>query len=225
MKIAIFRKLAPAAALLGLLLLFSAERANAVAVTYTFEQFTDAPTFPPPGGPIVNFTPLLNVAPDSGPASFQANFTSSPNPAAFAILNFQPNPLLLGNGLFQLPGLGGNNTLTITLNEPVVSVSLDFGTRLPATLEFISLSGSTSVLSTPQLGGPPSPSNLGGILTFSNDVPFSTFSLRTDTSSEFGIDNLTLRTVPDTSSTLSLSAVAALFLFGYHRFRRERMAA
>ncbi len=61
MKIAIFRKFAPAAALLGLLLIFSAERADAVTVTYTFEQFTDAPTFPPLGGPIVNFTPLLVV--------------------------------------------------------------------------------------------------------------------------------------------------------------------
>ncbi len=220
MKIAIFRKLAPAATLLGLVLLFSAERANAVTVTYTFEQFTDAPTFPPLGGPIVNFTPLLNVAPDSGPASFQANFTSSPNPAGFAVLNFQPNLLLSGNGLFT--SVAGN-TLTITLNEPVVSVSLDFSTRLAATLEFTSLSGSTSVISTSQ------GANLGGILTFSSAVPFSTFNLSTDTMtaipSDFGIDNLTLRTIPDTSSTLTLSAVAALFVFGYHRFRRERMAA
>lgn len=218
-----FVRLAAPAAVALALLLSSAERANADIVTYTFEQFTA----PPIGGSPAPTTPLLNIAPESGPSSFQANFLSSPNFNAFFVFNFQPTFSFSGNGLFEFPDNGfgvSGNALTITLNQAVSSVSLVFGTELAGTLQFTSPSGNTSVTSTHQ-GGPDPNFDLGGNLAFSSSTPFSTFSLTTGPGGTlFGIDNLTVDTVPETSS-LILSAIGLVFVVGYHWLRRRRIAA
>lgn len=206
------------------LLLVTAGQTQAVSVTYTFEQFGA-------GG---QTTPLLNVAPDSGPPSFTASFTSSPNPAGFGVFNFQPNGLFSGNSLAE-PGGGAGNTLTVSLNMAITSVSLVFATNSFSgfnSLFFFSSSGTTSVASTSQSGGAGFD---GGVLTFSSSTAFTSFSLNAlgDGKSpipEFAIDNLVMEfangvSVPEGGSTLAMGAVAALVLIGFHRLRAIRFAA
>ena len=74
------------------LLAVSGGAARAQSATYTFEApvFTAGQT-----------TPLLNVAPNSGDASFRASFTSAPTAGGFQVSSFVPNPLFSGNGLFD----------------------------------------------------------------------------------------------------------------------------
>lgn len=179
---------------------------SAQTVTYTFEQFGV-------GG---QATPLINVSPDSGTASFNASFTSAPNPGAFVVIPFAANALFSGNSLTQSLGQAGN-VLTVTLNMAVNSVSLVFGTNGTGTLTFACAAGTVSVASTPQGGF-----FLGGTLAFSSATPFNAFTLTTGSAPEFAIDNLTMRIaapvgVPDGGSTLALAGVAALLILSAHR--------
>jgi hypothetical protein len=184
--------------------------ADATSITYNFEQFAE-----------LTSTPILNASPDIGPASFQASFTSTPNANSFSVFNFQPNQLFSGNSLANLAGFTGQ-TLTITLNMPVTSVSLSFGIIEPGTLFFNSLSGSSSMAATPQTGFP------GGIFTFSSATPFNLFTLTAD-GPEFAIGNLLMNTangtsVPELSSTFLLLTLAALPVLGLSRLRRNQLS-
>lgn len=188
-----------------------APSATAAPILYTFEQF----------GAVLQ-TPLLSVAPDSGPSSFLASFTSAPAATGFLVAPFQANGLFSGNSLFEPLGSLGN-TLTVTVNQAIFSISLVFATNGPGTLNFGSPVGSTSVTSTSQGGGNGFP---GGTLTFSSATPFLTFGLNAGASPEFAIDNLSLDLAPTAvpePSTLILCGVG--LVAGLRRVRRSQRRA
>lgn len=202
--------------LIALGLFASGATIRAQSVTYTFEQF----------GFTVPSTPLVNVAPDSGPSSFRANFTSAPNATAFQVVPFQPNGLFSGNSLAEPTGTTGN-VLTVTLNTAVNLVNLVFATNGPGSLTFASAAGTITVTSTPQSGGA---GFQGGILSFSSATAFTSFTLTAGTGPEFAIDNLTMRIaapagVPDGGSTLAMIGGCALLLLAAHRRPTQRHAA
>jgi hypothetical protein len=200
--------------LAAVFLFFLTNNAGAVPVTYNFEQF--GASAPP--------TPLLTLAPDIGPAAFQASFTSTPNAAGFNIVNGPINQLFSGNCLLEFQGNGGN-TLNVSLNMLVTSISVAFAYDTFGgghNFLFNSSSGSTSMAASVQNGFD------GGILTFTSVTPFSSFTLRDSLASEFAIDNLVMETsgqsVPEPSSTFLLLALAALPLLGLHRLRRNQLS-
>ena len=65
-------------------------------------------------------TPLLSLAPDVGPGSFLASFTSSPSPNAFQITSTSVSPSFSGLSLIDVsyPPTSAS-TLTITLNKAI----------------------------------------------------------------------------------------------------------
>jgi hypothetical protein len=192
--------------LLGLFA-WAVPQSQAAFVTYTFEspEFTAG-----------QFTPLLNKAPNVGSSAFRADFTSSPNSGGFQILNFQPNSLFSGNSLVA-PG-GSFDTLTITVNTPVQSVSFDFGMNLsptgnPGQMRLISPVGTQN-----QNGGNVGGSFQGGTLTFNSATPFTTFQLQAFNSAgnrvEFAIDDLTLTLAEPTAVPVPGSIVLAFMGLG-----------
>lgn len=207
------KRFVPYAAVLGLLVGASGQ-VRAETIVYTFEP----PRFTP-----LQFTPLLNVAPNSGPSTVLASFTSAPNPFAFQVAPFLANGLFSGNSLVEPLGVTGN-TLSIALNQPAIAVALVFATNGPGSLQLTSPVGGTTVTSTPQSGGAGFP---GGTLSFSSATPFSTFSLAALPPAggrlpEFAIDNLTLTPIPE-PSTLVMGVTGALIGLGY-TWRRRRAA-
>jgi hypothetical protein len=190
----------------------SSVEASPIAL-YTFEQFSG-----------LAFTPLVNVAPDSGPAGFLATFTSSPAPTGFAVNPFQANGLFSGVSLIE-PAFVVGNTLSVTLNQPIFSVTTAFATNGPGALTFGSSVGGISVVSTPQSGGASFP---GGTLTFSSLVGFTSFTLSAGASPEFAIDNLQLdlgpppSEVPEPSTLVLLGIGAAGAVARRRRMNRRR---
>lgn len=194
-----------AAGIIGCVVFVTAQSAHAVSVTYTFEQFN-----------LGTLTPIVAASPDSGPASFQATFTSAPT-----VQDFQIGPVML-NGLFSGKNLAEgtsavSDTLAVSLNMPITSVSLVFATNSVGgsnSLFFFSSSGNTSMASTAQSGGAGFD---GGFLTFSSAIPFTSFSLNTGGGPRFGIDNLVMNTAngvatPDAGSTIMLMLGAVTVL-------------
>jgi hypothetical protein len=154
-----------------------------VTATFTFDS-----------DPITATTPLNNIAPESGPATFNATFTSSPGAGDFEITTLQPNQLFSNNSLVEVNG--PIDTLTISFSQAIDSVSLDFSTSTfgggPA-LNFNSSAGSTSAASTPQSDFD------GGVLTFNSATSFTSFTLDDSGLAAFAIDNLTVDIASATS--------------------------
>ena len=185
----------------GLTLLFTVA-ARADTVTYTFEQ----PVFA-----VANTTPIIR-GPNSGPAAFQASFTTAPDPSAFIILDFgQPNVLMTGQYFVLQSGSTPNNVLTISLNMPITSVTVNFSVEAPGRLVLTNALESTSQNSA-VVGG----LNEGGILTFTTATPFTSFQLAAFDSNgnpiRFAIDNLIMETV--TSSAVPEPATMLLLATG-----------
>jgi hypothetical protein len=162
---------------------------RADTVTYTFEQ----PVFT-----VANTTPIVR-GPNSGPAAFQASFTSAPDPGSFIILDFnQPNVLMTGQYFILQSVSSPNNSLTITLNMPITSVTVNFAVetagRLVLTTPFESTSQNSAVV-----GGP----SQGGVLSFSTTTPFTSFQLAAFDGNgnpiRFAIDNLVMETATSTA--------------------------
>ena len=184
--------------------LFFTVSARADTVTYTFEQ----PTFS------VGNTTTIVRGPNSGPAGFEATFTASPQAGAFTILDSgQPNQLITGQYLTNTILVNANNTLTVTLNTPINSVSVNFAIQIlfpsPGQLVLTSPAGSTSQLSALLPGAG---LNQGGVLTFSTAIPFSSFTLAAFNNfgqpTRFAIDDLVMQT----ASVEAVPEPAAIFL-------------
>jgi hypothetical protein len=194
------KKLLP---LLALLLL--ATSASATTVMFTFDSFVALQT-----------TPLLNCSPDVGPSSFQASFTSSPNATAFFIDSLLVNPSFSGYNLMDEGPPNTFDTLTVTLNQPIDRVQLDFALFVPGYLELDSSAG-TAYASTGD--------SQAGSLSFQSDTGFTEFSLRGfDNNNEgilLAIDNLSL-----TPTTVPEPATAWLLLtaLGVCLVRKRRVA-
>ena len=190
-------------------------------VTYTFEQ---------PNFAVGNTTPIVR-GPNSGPSGFQATFTAAPQAGAFIILDFgQPNALITGQYLTIPITSDANNTLTVTLNTPITSVSVNFAIQLlfpsPGQLVLTSPAGSTSQLSASIDGT----LNQGGVLTFSTAIPFSSFTLAAFNNfgqpTRFSIDDLIMETasaepVPEPATIFLISAGLAGVVFKVRRRYRN----
>jgi hypothetical protein len=176
---------------------------------FTFEQFTVPPA---DFGPR---TPLVDVAPATGPADFRATFTTPPFQEAFAIARF-PHSSFSGNLLI---GLSSNaHELTVTFSDFITEVTFPFVTTGAfARLRFSSPSGSTEVSG--QLTGNRNDFFTGGTLRFASETPFNTFTLTNlgseclppcDTRTSIGIDNLTVQVSPVPEPATLLLAGAGL---------------
>lgn len=189
-------------ALTVLLSVAAAHLARADFVTYTFE----APIFASGQA-----TPLLNRAPNTGDPAFRANFTSSPTGNGFTIGVFSPNPLLTGQTIFD-PGSAAD-TLTITFNQPIDTVEVDFAVREPGRLVLTTPVGSLSQNSA-NVGG----NFEGGTLIFESVTPFTTMQFSAFSSAGpatvFALDDLRVYAVPEPSTValLAMGACGVLFL-------------
>jgi hypothetical protein len=166
--------------------------ANSQTATYTFESVEFIPN---------SSSPFLNKAPDSGPGSFLASFTSSPNPAAFFVGDLQFTSPFSGGFLMDGTGPAGGNTLRISLNMPVNEVRFDFALFTPGRLDFVSPVGSISAHT-------PTSSQLGS-LSFQSALGFSEFDLLgfgsfNDSQVSIAIDNLVLTVVPEPATVTLL---------------------
>jgi len=198
--------------------LFFPVYAQADTVTYTFEQ---------PNFLVANTTPIVR-SPNVGPAGFEATFTAAPQAGSFVILDFgQPNALITGQYLTNTINFNANNTLTVTLNTPINSVSVNFAIQIlfpsPGQLVLTSAAGSTSQASALLPGAG---LNQGGVLTFSTAIPFSSFTLAAfdnfGNPTRFAIDDLVMETasaepVPEPATIFLLSAGLAGAVFKARR--------
>ena len=184
--------------LVATLLFTTSVRAD--TVTYTFEQ----PVFA-----VANTTPIIR-GPNSGPAAFQADFTSGPDPSSFIILDFgHPNVLMTGQYFILQAGSTPNNVLTITVNMPITSVTVNFAVEAAGRLVLTNPLESTSQNSA-VVGG----TSQGGVLSFSTATPFTTFQLAAFDNAgnpiRFAIDNLIMETgtsapIPEPTTMLLLA--------------------
>ena len=180
--------------------------ANAIgSATYTFES----PTFP-----TGITTPMPNRAPNSSSVvGFLASFTAAPTANACQVNSFQPNPLIVAQSLFNVAFPA--DTLTITFNQPVGSLSFNFATDTnqgTGRIQLTSTSGNVSQNSANVGGTYP-----GGTFNFSPATPFTSISLKgfadagTTNGVPIDIDNLTLNVVPEPASLgVMVIGVAAL---------------
>jgi hypothetical protein len=175
-----------------LLFCLSAHSVNADTVTYTFEP----PFF---SGQTV---PLTDRAPNSGPNTFLADFTSPGMLTGPFRIATVPHAFFVSQSLFNpiSPAI-----LTISFNIPVNYVELSFGLAVPGVLTLTSPVGSITQNSS-MVGN-----SHGGILVFSSSTPFTMFQLEGFNLAAvpvpvlFGIDNLTMNVVPEPATILLLS--------------------
>ena len=168
-----------------LLLTLGAGLACAQTATYTFDSAQWV---------LGTSTPLLNMAPDSasGLAGFRAGFTASPTAGGLIIGSGPLSVSFSGQYLYQ-PGPAVGDTLTITLNQPIRSVHLDFAQFAPGRFDLTSSAGTASIIVSAQ----------AGILDFQGVNDFTQFSLEAFTSDNspipLALDNLVLG-VPEPSA-------------------------
>lgn len=194
----------------------AAGAANAAPIVYTFESpvFTSGQT-----------TPLLNLSPNVGPATFLTSFTDAATPNAYTISTIHENALMVGQSLFEPTAI---SALTLTFNTPVTFLSVDFAINTtfgaPGFLRLVTSSGSINDAAGNVGGFFP-----GGTLTFSSLTPFSSATLQgfvnSDINTQIEIDNLQLTpvSVPEPAS-LALFGAGAAALFGWRRKRKTRSA-
>jgi hypothetical protein len=88
---------------------WSASSAYATPITYNF----NAPQFT-----FLETTPLLNRAPNVGPATFLTTFTASPTANGFTVFSGAP-PNSLISGQFLIDPTGAADSLLLTFNTPI----------------------------------------------------------------------------------------------------------
>src|SRR5215813_3691855 len=144
-----------------------AETSRADSFAYTFES---------PNFTLGQTTPLLNIAPNVGAATFRTSFTDTVDPTAYQISNMPVNRLISGPALFA--PFATTSALTLTFNTPITQLSLDFAIPIPPNrggfLRLVTSSGSLDQVSSTD-GSDLFP---GGTLTFSAATPFSSATLQ-----------------------------------------------
>jgi hypothetical protein len=193
-------------ALIAVGLLASSGAADAALVTYNmFTSFN-----------VGDATPLLDRIPDSPSGSaFRATFSSSPDSGGFVVEQGvqQYSNLLFGKGLVD-QDQGDPDSLTISFNQPVTRLQVNFAVFDPGRLYLLASTGESSSME----GSPPvSPPTItvpviwaeGGTLIFVGGTPFDyvTLSAFTDAGvrQRFAIDGLQLTTPePGTLALLGL---------------------
>jgi len=196
---------------------WAAPPAFATPITYTFEapQFTFGQT-----------TPLLNRAPNIGPASFLTTFTSSPTANGFTVFSGSvPNPLFSGQHLIDPIGVA--DSILLSFNTPVFSLRVDFGLFLQPTAAAGLLTLLTPVGSISQPGGNVGGSFQGGTLVFNSLAPFTIAQLSAFNAAGvpnfFAIDNLVLDTSPvPEPATLALMIAGAVGIASRRVLQRFR---
>jgi hypothetical protein len=178
-----------------LALLLQAALALAQTATYTFES---------PQWVLGNTSPFLDMSPDTAPGlpTFSASFTSSPDDGGFAVTGPWINPSFSGQTLVEYGPY--QDTLTITLSQPIKSVHMDFVLFAPGHFDLTSEAGTASVFTETTMGS----------LDFQGTTSFSEFSLVAidsyDNTVPFAMDNLVM-TIPE-PSTLALVGLGAVGL-------------
>jgi hypothetical protein len=201
------RQVAVVIALVSSLLVIGSARSE--LVTYTFEE---------PQFGVAHTTPLSR-APNIGPSTFQAAFSSAPTADGFLVFVNALNSLMTGQIFQDL--VSPADTLSVTLNQPVNSVVLEFALLESGHLDLSSAAGNASQDSS-IVGGP----FQGGVLSFSSATAFSTFDLKAfsdaGAATFFAIDDLRMNwvAVPEPYS-LALFAMAMTLLVA----RRARFMA
>jgi hypothetical protein len=146
--------------------------------------------FEPPELNLGEGTPLLGVAPNSGPSSFRADFSCSTG-GSFGIGTAPISPSFTGQNLMDFASPA--DTLTVSVNMPITSVQLDFALFEPGSLVFSSAAGMTTAFTLVN--------SQGGNLLFNSATGFTSFSLQgfngNDQATLLAIDNLTMTTVPE----------------------------
>ncbi|HQR06862.1 MAG TPA: PEP-CTERM sorting domain-containing protein [Gemmatales bacterium] len=183
------------------------------AQTSAVYNFETAPFF------LSSTTPFTNAPPASGPGGFTATFTSAPTASGVSV-NFTS----LGFFGFSSQFLNASTpqTLTVTFNVPVITLSVNFTyttgqTTPPAHFE-------ADVGSNVYSGGTSSP---GGTLNFTNPTPFSSvvfFAIdNTGSQTAWAIDNLTLTpaAVPEPATVALLGFSVAGVAGAVYWWRRK----
>jgi len=188
-------------ALIAVGLLASSAAADAALVEYN--RFND------PNFKEGEATPLLDRIPDSPSGSaFRATFSSSPDSGGFVVEQGvqQYSNLLFGRGLVD-QDQGAPDSLTISFNQAVTQLSVNFAVPLSGRLELLANTGeSSSMAGSPSLSGSWAE---GATLTFVGGTPFTSITLSAFTdandSERFAIDGLRLTTPePGTLALLGL---------------------
>ncbi len=150
---------------ISLAILFSAGPLLADNATYTFE---------PPNFAASETTPYLNRAPNDSTgalgSSLRADFVGSSDPAAFQT-SFD------GTNTFLSAVSDPNAVLTVSLNEPVISLSLPFAIAGPSTGSFLRLITPFGSLDAPASGSGGPGGTPSGFMNFTSATPFTTFQL------------------------------------------------
>ncbi len=185
--------------LTAILLLALAARAPA-QVLYTFE----APNFTAGAA-----TPLLNVAPNSGPATFRASFTSAPTANGFSVDGVTPPPF---TGQYFIDLASPADALTVQFSGLVTEVNLSFLINVPLASPPGSLRAVTPAGTFSQAGGNVGHNFVqGGTLSFSVPGGISSMTLAGfdagNVPTFFAMDDLALTPIPEPSS-LALAGVA-----------------
>lgn len=197
------------------LVLLAASTVSATPITYNF----DAPNFG-----VGQQTPLLNIAPNVGPGTFQTSFAGTPTGNGFGVAAGFPSPLFSGQFLVEL---GGDvaDTLLLTFNTPIFYLQVDFGLNvLPAapagSFSLVTPVGSASQVSA-VVGGP----FQGGTLIFSSAVPFMSAQLSAFNGAGlqvfYAIDDLVLDT--EVVAAIPEPVTGVLVLTGLGLMARKRL--
>lgn len=184
-------------------------------IVYTFEapQFTFGET-----------TPLLNRAPNAGPATFLTTFASSPTANGFTVFSGSvPNVLFSGQHLFDPVGVA--DVLALTFNTAISSLQVDFGLFLQPTSPAGHLTLTTPVGSVSQTGGVVGGAFQGGTLVFNSLLPFTTAQLAGFNAAGaplfFAIDDLVLNTAPVPEPATSVLVITGLGAAAWRRLRQR----
>lgn len=183
---------------MGLAFVLSSAMAGAqISATWTFDGLL------PDDSP--DTAAMTNVAPDVG-SGILATFTSSPAEAfdVNATGDDFDNPVGVPNiaGNFLIEQVPGMSSLTIAFDVPLTAVAFDYVMATAGSMTLETSVGAAAEAAGVYLPADPSIGELwGGQMTFVSASPFSWVTLMatspTGREQDFGIDNLTVRAVPE----------------------------